>query len=71
VPRVVGPIRRLRLVEMHDVEFLRANTDRPPDQDHAARLFKMAQQAQNDHTRPMRASLFALTGLRSTRRPAI
>ena len=28
VPRIVGPIRRLRPVEMRDVEFLRANTDR-------------------------------------------
>jgi 5-methyltetrahydropteroyltriglutamate--homocysteine methyltransferase len=27
-PRIVGPIRRLRPVEVHDVEFLRANTDR-------------------------------------------
>jgi 5-methyltetrahydropteroyltriglutamate--homocysteine methyltransferase len=28
VPRIVGPIRRLRPVEVRDVEFLRANTDR-------------------------------------------
>jgi 5-methyltetrahydropteroyltriglutamate--homocysteine methyltransferase len=28
VPRIIGPIRRLRPVEVHDVEFLRANTDR-------------------------------------------
>jgi 5-methyltetrahydropteroyltriglutamate--homocysteine methyltransferase len=28
VPRITGPIRRLRLVEVRDVEFLRANTDR-------------------------------------------
>jgi 5-methyltetrahydropteroyltriglutamate--homocysteine methyltransferase len=28
VPRVVGPIRRKRPVEVRDVEFLRANTDR-------------------------------------------
>ena len=48
VPRVVGPIRRLRPVEVGDVEFLRALTDR--------RIkitvpgpFTMAQQAQNDH----------------------
>ena len=26
VPRIVGPIRRLRPVEVRDVEFLRANT---------------------------------------------
>ena len=48
VPRVVGPIRRVRPVEVRDVEFLRANTDRPikitlPGP------FTMAQQAQNDH----------------------
>jgi 5-methyltetrahydropteroyltriglutamate--homocysteine methyltransferase len=48
VPRVVGPIRRTRPVEVQDVEFLRANTDR--------RIkitlpgpFTMTQQAQNDH----------------------
>jgi 5-methyltetrahydropteroyltriglutamate--homocysteine methyltransferase len=47
VPRVVGPIRRVRPVEVDDVRFLRANTDR--------RIkitlpgpFTMAQQAQND-----------------------
>src|SRR5271157_3341683 len=28
VPRIVGPIRRLRPVEVHDVEFLRHHTDR-------------------------------------------
>src|SRR5438128_1066375 len=48
VPRVVGPIRRTRPVEVRDVEFLRANTDRP------IRItlpgpFTMTQQAQNDH----------------------
>ena len=48
VPRVVGPIRRLRPVEVRDVEFLRSITDR--------RIkitvpgpFTMTQQAQNDH----------------------
>src|SRR3989441_1464825 len=48
VPRVVGPIRRTRPVEVRDVEFLRANTNR--------RIkitlpgpFTMTQQAQNDH----------------------
>jgi 5-methyltetrahydropteroyltriglutamate--homocysteine methyltransferase len=48
VPRVAGPIRRSRPVEVHDVEFLRANTDRQikitlPGP------FTMTQQAQNDH----------------------
>jgi 5-methyltetrahydropteroyltriglutamate--homocysteine methyltransferase len=47
VPRVVGPIRRLRPVEIEDVRFLRANTDRQikitlPGP------FTMAQQAQDD-----------------------
>ena len=48
VPRVVGPIRRTRPVEVRDVELLRALTDR--------RIkitvpgpFTMTQQAQNDH----------------------
>jgi 5-methyltetrahydropteroyltriglutamate--homocysteine methyltransferase len=48
VPRVVGPIRRTRPVEVRDVEFLRSLTDR--------RIkitvpgpFTMTQQAQNDH----------------------
>ena len=48
VPRIVGPIRRTRLVEVRDVEFLRANTTRPikitlPGP------FTMSQQAQNDY----------------------
>ena len=48
VPRVTGPIRRTRPVEVRDVEFLRSVTDR--------RIkitvpgpFTMTQQAQNDH----------------------
>ncbi len=48
VPRVVGPIRRTRPIEVGDVEFLRALTDR--------RIkitvpgpFTMTQQAQDDH----------------------
>ncbi|HET7855740.1 MAG TPA: cobalamin-independent methionine synthase II family protein [Gaiellaceae bacterium] len=48
VPRVVGPIRRARPVEVRDVQFLRSITDR------RIRItvpgpFTMAQQAQNDH----------------------
>ena len=50
VPRVVGPVRRARPVEVRDVEFLRSITDR--------RIkitvpgpFTMTQQAQNDHYR--------------------
>jgi 5-methyltetrahydropteroyltriglutamate--homocysteine methyltransferase len=47
VPRIVGPIRRIRPVEVHDVEFLRANTDRKikitlPGP------FTMSRQAKND-----------------------
>ena len=48
VPRITGPIRRRHAVEVDDVRFLRANTDR--------RIkitvpgpFTMSQQAQNDH----------------------
>jgi 5-methyltetrahydropteroyltriglutamate--homocysteine methyltransferase len=48
VPRIVGPIRRTRPVEVRDVEFLRSITER--------RIkitvpgpFTMTQQAQNDH----------------------
>jgi 5-methyltetrahydropteroyltriglutamate--homocysteine methyltransferase len=48
VPRVVGPIRRRGDVEVRDMRFLRANTDR------LAKItlpgpFTMAQQASNDH----------------------
>jgi 5-methyltetrahydropteroyltriglutamate--homocysteine methyltransferase len=47
VPRITGPIRRLRPVEVRDVEFLRANTDHtikitPPGP------FTMSRQAKND-----------------------
>src|SRR5690242_13142677 len=48
VPRVVGPIRRMRPVEKRDVEFLRAHTSRPIK----ATLpgpFTMSQQAQDDY----------------------
>ena len=48
VPRVAGPVRRTRPIEVRDVEFLRRNTDR------AIKItlpgpFTMTQQAQNDH----------------------
>src|ERR1700756_690902 len=48
VPRVVGPIARRRPVEVRDVKFLRAATDRPIK----ATLpgpFTMSQQAQDDY----------------------
>jgi len=59
VPRVVGPIRRTRPVEKRDVEFLRANTDRPIK----ATLpgpFTMSQQAQDDHYHDEEALAMAL-----------
>jgi len=48
VPRVVGPIKRSRPIEVRDMEFLRRNTDR------AVKItlpgpFTMSQQAKNEH----------------------
>jgi 5-methyltetrahydropteroyltriglutamate--homocysteine methyltransferase len=58
VPRVVGPIRRTRPVEVRDVEFLRSITNR--------RIkitvpgpFTMTQQAQNDHYEDARSLALA------------
>jgi 5-methyltetrahydropteroyltriglutamate--homocysteine methyltransferase len=48
VPRIVGPIRRRRPVEVADLEFLRANTDHPVKMT-VPGPFTMSQQAQNDH----------------------
>src|SRR5918911_1102723 len=48
VPRVSGPVRRTRPVQVRDVEFLRANSERPIK----ATLpgpFTMSQQAQDDY----------------------
>jgi 5-methyltetrahydropteroyltriglutamate--homocysteine methyltransferase len=50
VPRIVGPIRRTRPVEVRDLEFLRRNTDR------LVKItvpgpFTMSQQAQDEHYR--------------------
>jgi 5-methyltetrahydropteroyltriglutamate--homocysteine methyltransferase len=59
VPRVVGPIRRKRPVEVRDVEFLRANTDRTIK----ATLpgpFTMSQQAQDDYYNDEEALAMAL-----------
>jgi 5-methyltetrahydropteroyltriglutamate--homocysteine methyltransferase len=59
VPRVVGPIRRKRPVEVRDVEFLRANTDRAIK----ATLpgpFTMSQQAQDDYYKDEEALAMAL-----------
>jgi len=59
VPRVVGPIRRARAVEVRDVEFLRAATKRPIK----ATLpgpFTMSQQAQDDYYHDEEALAMAL-----------
>jgi 5-methyltetrahydropteroyltriglutamate--homocysteine methyltransferase len=48
VPRVVGPIRRTRPVEVRDVEFLRSITNRRVKIT-VPGPFTMTQQAQNDH----------------------
>ena len=55
VPRVVGPIRRLRLVQVRDTEFLHRITDRPIKMT-VPGPFTMSQLAQNDHY-PDEASL--------------
>jgi 5-methyltetrahydropteroyltriglutamate--homocysteine methyltransferase len=47
VPRVVGPVRRTEPIQRRDVEFLRANTDRPVKIT-VPGPFTMSQQAQND-----------------------
>src|SRR6266699_6152400 len=47
VPRVVGPLRRKHPVEVRDVQFLRANTDRMIKMT-VPGPFTMSQQAQND-----------------------
>jgi 5-methyltetrahydropteroyltriglutamate--homocysteine methyltransferase len=48
VPRVTGPIRRRHPVQVRDVEFLRANTDRPIKIT-VPGPFTMSQQAQDDY----------------------
>ena len=48
VPRVVGPIERKHPVQVRDLEFLRANTDRLVKMT-VPGPFTMSQQAQNDH----------------------
>lgn len=55
VPRVVGPIRRVRPVQVRDVQFLRDHTDHPIKAT-VPGPFTMAQQAQNDYY-PDRESL--------------
>jgi 5-methyltetrahydropteroyltriglutamate--homocysteine methyltransferase len=48
VPRVVGPVRRTRPVEVDDLRFLRASTDRPVKITLPG-PFTMSQQAYNEH----------------------
>ncbi len=48
VPRIVGPIRRKRPVEVDDVKFLRAHTAKPIKMT-VPGPFTMSQQAQNDY----------------------
>jgi 5-methyltetrahydropteroyltriglutamate--homocysteine methyltransferase len=48
VPRIVGPVRRTRPVEVEDVRFLRAHTTKPIKMT-VPGPFTMSQQAQNDH----------------------
>lgn len=55
VPRVVGPIRRVRPVQVRDVQFLREHTDRRIKAT-VPGPFTMAQQAQNEYY-PDRESL--------------
>jgi 5-methyltetrahydropteroyltriglutamate--homocysteine methyltransferase len=58
VPRVVGEIRRVRPVEVDDVRFLRASTDRPIKMT-VPGPFTMAQQAQDEFYRDGRALAMA------------
>ncbi len=48
VPRIVGPIRRKRPVELRDLQILRANTDRPVKAT-VPGPFTMGRQAQDDY----------------------
>ena len=48
VPRIVGPVRRTRPIEVEDVRFLRAHTTKPIKMT-VPGPFTMSQQAQNDH----------------------
>ena len=48
VPRIVGPIHRPGPIQVRDLEFLRAHTDRPIKIT-VPGPFTMSQQAQNDH----------------------
>ena len=57
VPRITGPIRRRRPVNVADVQFLRAHTDRTIKVT-VPGPFTMAEQAQNDHYPSKEAAAF-------------
>src|SRR5450759_3992937 len=65
VPRVVGPIRRTRAVEVRDVEFLRANTDRTIKIT-VPGPFTVTQQAQDDYYHDEEALAMALAAAVNT-----
>ncbi len=56
-PRIVGPVRRVGPVEVRDVEFLRASTDRPVKITLPG-PFTLAQQTQDEHYHDERALAF-------------
>jgi 5-methyltetrahydropteroyltriglutamate--homocysteine methyltransferase len=58
VPRVVGPIRRNRPVELRDLKVLRANTERPTKAT-VPGPFTMGKQAQDDYYKDEEAVAFA------------
>jgi 5-methyltetrahydropteroyltriglutamate--homocysteine methyltransferase len=58
VPRVVGPIRRNRPVELRDLKVLRANTDHPIKAT-VPGPFTMSKQAQDDYYKDEEAVAFA------------
>jgi len=58
VPRIVGPIRRKRPVEVDDLKFLRAHTARKVKMT-APGPFTMSQQAQNDYYPTLAEAAFA------------
>jgi 5-methyltetrahydropteroyltriglutamate--homocysteine methyltransferase len=58
VPRIAGPIRRPHPVQVRDLEFLRAHTDRPVKIT-VPGPFTMSQQAHNDHYPDLEAAAMA------------
>src|SRR5258705_9086386 len=70
VPRVIGPIRRVRPVELRDMQFLRRNTER------RAKItlpgpFTLAQQAQNEHYRDVEELAMAFAQAVHAQAPAL